>query len=862
MRYIDALFFGSGAATQSGLNTVDVNKLNTWQQAVLMLVSMVTNPITINGFVVFLRLYWFEKRFQNIAKESSRHRRSLAQSFSKSKTTETARDTGDEERGVNGRNIVVMHNTTRGNGTTNGRASVDLINHLEKGKEPNAEMEERARSRSSNDSGSSSAAKEERQHTSDGTTRPAIKFADQLRVGDGVDQDGNLRTPIHRSPEEHIAILQRQRNQEDDGAVLRIPGPRDADAGITPQTVDGSDPMQHVMSRRSTTSIDPNLNLDASLDENTPAKRNITITEPTRSPVNERIASETNMVKHVLSVLKFRKPRIVHDEKLHEDKNHPQRTNTFHAIKRALSSEKTEGMAYLSWEPTVGRNSMFVDLTEEQREELGGIEYRSLKSLALIVTLYFWGFWIFGLICLLPWILHSPTYGAIVKQDGQGRAWWGVFTASSAFTDLGFTLTPDSMISFGTAVWPLLLMSFLIIIGNTGFPIMLRLIIWGTSLWVPKESGIWEELQFLLDHPRRCFTLLFPSAATWWLLAILIILNGIDLILFIVLDLGYTIVTQLPVNIRILDGWFQAVSTRTAGFGVVNLAELHPAIQVSYLIMMYISVFPIAISVRRTNVYEEKSLGIYGSQTEEREDEGEPSYIGAHLRRQLEFDLWFIFVGFFIISISEGTRIQDPNQPAFTLFSVLFEIVSAYGTVGLSLGYTDINASFSAEFGVIAKLVIIAMQVRGRHRGLPYDLDKAILLPSDHLQKKEAEDAATIPRRRSSAGTANQGIFNSGTSKSERSMSRARSRNNLLGNLLHPGPSMPDNYRRNDEIGTQRRFSRRHSVAVPPTERRGRTSVSLSPTRQPDARPTRVEGRRSFFQDGVNPEPKDLSKQS
>jgi Trk-type K+ transport system membrane component len=181
---------------------------------------------------------------------------------------------------------------------------------------------------------------------------------------------------------------------------------------------------------------------------------------------------------------------------------------------------------------------MFVDLTEEQREELGGIEYRSLKSLALIVTLYFWGFWIFGLVCLLPWILHTPTYGAIVQQDGQGRAWWGIFTASSAFTDLGFTLTPDSMISFGTAIWPLLLMSFLIIIGNTGFPIMLRLVIWGTSLWVPKDSGIWEELQFLLDHPRRCFTLLFPSAATWWLLAILIILNGIDLILFIVLDVS------------------------------------------------------------------------------------------------------------------------------------------------------------------------------------------------------------------------------------------------------------------------------------------------------------------------------------
>ena len=100
----------------------------------------------------------------------------------------------------------------------------------------------------------------------------------------------------------------------------------------------------------------------------------------------------------------------------------------------------------------------------------------------------------------------------------------------------------------------------------------------------------------------------------------------------------------------------------------MNLADLHPAIQVSYLIMMYISVFPIAISVRRTNVYEEKSLGIYSSAKEEADDEKEPSYIGAHLRRQLSFDLWYVFLGLFIIAIAEGNRIQDPNDPGFNMF--------------------------------------------------------------------------------------------------------------------------------------------------------------------------------------------------
>ena len=200
-----------------------------------------------------------------------------------------------------------------------------------------------------------------------------------------------------------------------------------------------------------------------------------------------------------------------------------------------------------------------------------------------------------------------------------------------------------------------------------------------------------------------------------------------------------------------LNGLFQATSTRTAGFASVNLAELHPAIQVSYLIMMYISVFPIAISVRRTNVYEEKSLGIWGSAKDENEDEKEPSYVGAHLRRQLSFDLWYIFLGLFIIAIAEASRLENTNEYAFTLFSVLFEIVSAYGTVGLSLGYPNIDASFSAEFTVVSKLVIIAMQIRGRHRGLPNELDRAILLPSDSLHKKEDEDAARRMQRRNSS---------------------------------------------------------------------------------------------------------------
>lgn len=208
-------------------------------------------------------------------------------------------------------------------------------------------------------------------------------------------------------------------------------------------------------------------------------------------------------------------------------------------------------------------------------------------------------------------------------------------------------------------------------------------------------------------------------------------------------------ISKIPAGLKLVDGLFQAAATRTAGFSVVNLADLHPAIQVSYMIMMYISVLPIAISMRRTNVYEEKSLGIYSEMSNEIPgDDKEPSYVGAHLRKQLSFDLWYVFLGLFLIAVVEGARLENTNEYAFTLFSVLFEIISAYGTVGLSLGYPGINASFSAEFKTLSKLVIIAMQIRGRHRGLPYELDRAVLLPSESLHAKEAAEAEKMLARR------------------------------------------------------------------------------------------------------------------
>jgi hypothetical protein len=528
--YIDALFLASGGNTQAGLNTVDLNLINTFQQLVLFFLAMMSNPIAINSFVVFLRLFWFEKRFQHVVREARQRRGTI----SRSKSTAMAGEPSRAESGVNGRNITVMHNGVKARITNDGML-LDPTTPQTRGRANGDSSPEQPESR-----------------------RTEITFADKVKRSDGL-QDGMANLPLTRAEEDHIAILQRQRNADDE--VLRIPGPRDADRGMLPERVregdteeDEVDPLDPLTNVRS----GETLNGGPAQPPTTGAagrQQTIKFEDPDRPNKEHHVESDTfdNLIDdakaaaRTLDILRLRKPRLLDskDKRLHHDENNlhatpsqARRRQTFEKIRGAFSRDRDEGTPYLSWEPTLGRNSQFPDLTEEQRDELGGIEYRSLKTLALILVCYFWGFWILGVICLLPWITRDSVHGAVVDSVGQNRTWWAFFTANSAFMDLGFTLTPDSMLSFNTAAWPLITMSFLIIIGNTGFPAMLRFIIWLLSLLTPHGTGLWEELNFLLDHPRRCFTLLFPSGATWWLVTLLVILNGVDLVFFIILDVS------------------------------------------------------------------------------------------------------------------------------------------------------------------------------------------------------------------------------------------------------------------------------------------------------------------------------------
>ena len=562
LAYIDALLFASGANTQAGLNPVDVNDLNTFQQIVMYIFPMLSNPITLHGFVVVLRLYWFEKRFQGLVKDVRQRRVPLTRTKSKSRADDHRR----AEEGFNVRDITrvppqsghvpriandgvvleddeIVYPKKAASSSEESESTVAQAQaQTSDANQPGHSKEIPAPIRDNENEDGSGQAREEQ--TQAGPIHTAITFAETVKRSDGIENDPTNFVQ-QRPNTDHIAILERQRNQ--DNEVLRIPGPRETEQGLGPRRLDEDDLNDdgYGLSQARTRDSRP----DGATIGSRNIRRNATITiaepEVRESSRHGEISEDAKAWENTLDTLRLRKPRIFNksQNKVHEDhsqnaRSRP-RSRTLDSFRAALTSGKEQDeMPYLSYTPTMGRNSNFIGLTFEQREELGGIEYRSLRTLIFILISYYWGFQLLAATFLLPYIIYNNHYGRIVNDVGVARSWWGIFTANGAFNDVGFALTPDSMISFRSSAYVLMVMWFFIIIGNTGFPVMLRFLIWVMARIVPRGTGLWEELKFLLDHPRRCFTLLFPSNANWWLFLILIILNVVDLIFFIILDVS------------------------------------------------------------------------------------------------------------------------------------------------------------------------------------------------------------------------------------------------------------------------------------------------------------------------------------
>ncbi|KAI8060954.1 cation transport protein-domain-containing protein [Gongronella butleri] len=112
----------------------------------------------------------------------------------------------------------------------------------------------------------------------------------------------------------------------------------------------------------------------------------------------------------------------------------------------------------------------------------------------------------------------------------------------------------------------------------------------------------------------------------------------------------------------------------------------------------------------------------------------------TQIQRQITNDIAWVIVGVFCICALEARAIISPSP--ITMASVIFEVCSAFGNVGGSLGkgFPNTPTSQSAQYCTASKLVLIILMFRGRHRGLPAAIDRAVLLPSEQLEQSDAQE--------------------------------------------------------------------------------------------------------------------------
>ncbi|CAF1134323.1 unnamed protein product [Adineta steineri] len=136
-------------------------------------------------------------------------------------------------------------------------------------------------------------------------------------------------------------------------------------------------------------------------------------------------------------------------------------------------------------------------------------------------------------------------------------------------------------------------------------------------------------------------------------------------------------------------------------------------------------------------------------------------FIRALIKHALSFVLltrtWLFFFIFLICAIEY--RRMAPADPNITVFKIVFEIISAFGAVGLSLGYPNVASSFSSVLSPASKTILILTMLMGRHRGLLASMkDQEAIEHSaaDLLQRKREEIIHEYEQRKSRVNITNE----------------------------------------------------------------------------------------------------------
>lgn len=110
----------------------------------------------------------------------------------------------------------------------------------------------------------------------------------------------------------------------------------------------------------------------------------------------------------------------------------------------------------------------------------------------------------------------------------------------------------------------------------------------------------------------------------------------------------------------------------------------------------------------------------------------------------------------YIPHLHRSSAMDLPSQPqGFPFRPFIFDTDSAFGTVDLNTGLPYSGFSFCRAWLSLSEVILMAVSIRSRHRGLPMAIDRAVLLPGQELMERMDREynggAATVQMKQKEA---------------------------------------------------------------------------------------------------------------
>ncbi|MHB1064427.1 MAG: TrkH family potassium uptake protein [Georgenia sp.] len=266
-----------------------------------------------------------------------------------------------------------------------------------------------------------------------------------------------------------------------------------------------------------------------------------------------------------------------------------------------------------------------------------------------------------------------------------GRALWhGFFHAVSAFNNAGFALYSDSLMGFVTDPWVILPLALAVIVGGLGFPVLL-------------------ELRRHYRLPRRLSMRMSMSMSTKIVLVGTGVLLVVSTVTITALEWGNP-ATLGPLDVpgKMLAGFFAAVVARTAGFNSLDVTAMNTQTWFAHDVFMFIgagpagtaggiklTTFTVLLFIIVTEVRGETAVNLFGRRVP-RSVHREATTVALLAVATVMAATWTLLI-----------------TTTFTLDQLLFEVISAFATVGLSTGITH-------ELPVAGQLILVVLMFAGR----------------------------------------------------------------------------------------------------------------------------------------------------